>query len=543
MTGCFSFCDAIERAFKYGFKRSGLQPVTIDLKDGTVVHFWVSKTRPETKPNLLLIHGLGASAIWQWYDVARRLSPHFNLFIPDLVFFGQSSSTRPERSDVFQAQTLMRALEAQSVKRFSLVGLSYGGFVGYRMASMYGDAVERVVICCAAVCVEEKDMRDGVFTVSDLDEASKILVPESVKRLRELMGYIFYKPALPRMVPPCLLRDFIDHVNSSMALREIMSVLKNLSLEPEEKIKSVQKIEHEIRESCSSLVAEVESKKPHKSTQKPKGRSTRSCGHWYVRHRACVVCKSKVDKREGRAFDYLVQGLQLSHEAVALTKRFTTRSSCLKERKLHLVLDLDHTLLHCTQVSRLSKAEKYLLRESREDLRKMEVGEDSTEYLTKLRPFVHDFLMEANEMFTMYAYTMGSRDYAKALLELIDPEGDYFEDRVITADDSPFVKTLDLVLAEERGVVIVDDTRSVWTHHKSNLVEISKYNYFRDDGQQDSKPYSEEKIDESEDDGALANVLKLLKELHSGFFRVKKDQLESQDVRLLLQKIDSKLLK
>ncbi|KAG2254728.1 hypothetical protein Bca52824_084864 [Brassica carinata] len=178
MTGCFSFSEVIERTYKSGFKRSGLRPVTIDLKDGTVVHFWVSKTRLESKPNLLLIHGLGASAIWQWYDVARRLSPHFNLFIPDL--------------------TLMRALEAQSVKRFSLVGLSYGGFVGYRMAAMYGDAVEKVVICCAAV-------------VSDLEEAAKILVPESVKKLRELIGYIFYKPALARLVPPCLLHDFIEH--------------------------------------------------------------------------------------------------------------------------------------------------------------------------------------------------------------------------------------------------------------------------------------------------------------------------------------------
>ncbi|VVA97538.1 unnamed protein product [Arabis nemorensis] len=173
----------------------------------------------------------------------------------------------------------------------------------------------------------------------------------------------------------------------------------------------------------------------------------------------------------------------------------------------------------------------------------MDVGEDSTEFLTKLRPFVREFLKEASKMFTMYAYTMGSRDYAKALVELIDPTGVYFEDRVITKEDNPYAKTLDLVLAEERGVVIVDDTASVWTHHKSNLVEISKYNYFRDNGPQGSKPYSEEKSDESESDGGLANVLKLLKEVHSGFFRVKKDQLESQDVRLLLKGINFKLVK
>lgn len=91
--------------------------------------------------------------------------------------------------------------------------------MGYRMAAMLGDAVERVVICCAAVCMEENDMRDGgVFKVSDIDEASKILVPESVEKLRELMGFVFYKPflALAKLVPTYVLHDFIEYVSSKL---------------------------------------------------------------------------------------------------------------------------------------------------------------------------------------------------------------------------------------------------------------------------------------------------------------------------------------
>ncbi|KAL0724342.1 hypothetical protein Bca4012_038941 [Brassica carinata] len=231
MASSFTFSGAIEKTYKSGFKKSGLQSVIIDVNDETKVHFWVSRTRVESKPNLLLIHGLGPSAIWQWYKVARRLSPHFNLFIPDLVIFGGSSTSRPERTDVFQAQTLMQALDNQSVTRFSLVGLSYGGFVGYRMAAMFGKAVERVVICCAAVCMEENDMRDGgVFKVSDIDEASKILVPESVEKLRELMGFIFYKPflALAKLVPTSVLHDFIEHVLTRDNMEEKREMIKNL---------------------------------------------------------------------------------------------------------------------------------------------------------------------------------------------------------------------------------------------------------------------------------------------------------------------------
>ncbi|CAN6997351.1 unnamed protein product [Brassica oleracea var. botrytis] len=141
-------------------------------------------------------------------------------------------------------------------------------------------------------------------------------------------------------------------------------------------------------------------------------------------------------------------------------------------------------------------------------------------------------------MFTMYAYTMGNRDYSKFILDVIDPKQIYFGERVITRDESPYMKTLDLVLAHERGVVIVDDTRDVWPDHKRNLIEISRYKHFRMNNSRHSKPYSEEKTDESESSGGLADVSKLLKEVHCEFFRVANEkEFESKDVRLLLQEI------
>ncbi|CAN8258755.1 unnamed protein product, partial [Cochlearia groenlandica] len=267
--------------------------------------------------------------------------------------------------------------------------------------------------------------------------------------------------------------------------------------------------------------------------------SSTNCGHWYARYGVCRSCKSTVDKSQGRSFDYLLHGLQLSHVAVSLTKSLTTKLSCLNKKKLHLVLDLDHTLLHTTKVPRLSESEKYLLEEagSREDLHRLSCKGDPMDYLTKLRPFVRGFLREASELFTMYVYTKGNREYAGNILDMIDPSRVYFGNRVITRDESPHNKTLDLVLADERRVLIVDDTRDVWTDHKSNLVEISKYNYFRMKRSDSKATYSEEKTDESESHGGLADVLKLLKEVHSEFFEADEEKMDTMDVRLLLQNI------
>ncbi|CAL9243506.1 unnamed protein product [Arabidopsis halleri] len=298
-----------------------------------------------------------------------------------------------------------------------------------------------------------------------------------------------------------------------------MSVMQqNLSLEPKSKRR---KIDSEINSSSSS--------------------SSNNCGHFFVRYGICCNCRSNVERHGGRAFDYLVDGLELSDVAVKVIKRVTTQITCFYDKKLHLVLDLDHTLLHTVMVSNLSKEETYLIGEadSREDLWKFNGGY-SSEFLIKLRPYVHEFLKEANEMFSMYVYTMGDRDYAKNVLKLIDPEKIYFGHRVITRNESPYIKTLDLVLADECGVVIVDDTPHVWPDHKRNLLEITKYNYFSDKTRRDvkyTKSYAEEKRDEGRNDGSLANVLKVIKEVYEGFFSggVEKElDIDSKDVRLLL---------
>lgn len=207
----FSLISLRNWCIRSTFLNSGLRPTTTDLGDGTVIHCWVPKTRQESKPNLLLIHGIGANAMWQWAEVVGRLTPHFNVYVPDLVFFGNSYTTRPERTESFQAECLMRLMEALCVKgRLRVVGLSYGGFVAYSMAVQFKDVVERLVIGCAAVCMEEKDIVEGRFKVVDVEAAADILLPQTPEKLKELMSFTLFNP--PRFLPTCFLLDFIHEM-------------------------------------------------------------------------------------------------------------------------------------------------------------------------------------------------------------------------------------------------------------------------------------------------------------------------------------------
>ncbi|KAI8536274.1 hypothetical protein RHMOL_Rhmol10G0244300 [Rhododendron molle] len=208
MGNCISFTALQDWWLKQCFSRAGLKSTTTDLGDGTVMHCWVPKSHKPTKPTMLLIHGIGANAMWQFNEFISPLCSQFNVYVPDLVFFGNSYTTRPDRTEAFQAQCVMRAMETYGVQRMHVVGLSYGGFVAYSIAVQFPGAVDRLVIAAAGVCMEETDLDGGLFQVRSADEAIAILLPQKPEKLRELMQFTFYKPV--KILPSCFLNDFIE---------------------------------------------------------------------------------------------------------------------------------------------------------------------------------------------------------------------------------------------------------------------------------------------------------------------------------------------
>ncbi|XP_027161243.1 pimeloyl-[acyl-carrier protein] methyl ester esterase-like isoform X3 [Coffea eugenioides] len=225
MAGGISFTASADWLHRYFFAYAGLKSVTTDFGDGTVMHCWVPKTAEPSKPNLLLLHGFGANAMWQYREHLRHLVPRFNTYVPDLLFFGESSTKSPERTEEFQAQCVMKLMELHGVQKMNLVGISYGGFVGYSMAVQFPEAIEKLVLCSTGVCSEEKDMEKGLFPIPDLDEAAEVLVPQTPDKLQELFNLTFVKPV--KRVPSCFLTDFID-VMCTDHVKEKRELIKNI---------------------------------------------------------------------------------------------------------------------------------------------------------------------------------------------------------------------------------------------------------------------------------------------------------------------------
>ncbi|WZZ11021.1 hypothetical protein YC2023_096942 [Brassica napus] len=215
-----------------------LRPVTVDLDDGeTTVHFWISGHRRISRPNLVMLHGYGGNSKWQFVHQVSDLSKSFNLFIPDLVFFGKSYTKNADRSVEIQARSIAGGLKKLGCDgtgrgRISVYSISYGGFVAYKMAEMWPEMMEKLVIVSSGVGFTQQE-KTAEMTKHGRDCCSKMLVPKTPMDLRMLVkistntGLVFVD-----WIPDFILSQFIA-VMYEKNRQELLELAKNL-LEREE---------------------------------------------------------------------------------------------------------------------------------------------------------------------------------------------------------------------------------------------------------------------------------------------------------------------
>ncbi|KAD4889405.1 hypothetical protein E3N88_21478 [Mikania micrantha] len=186
-----------------------LSPCTVDLDDcQTSMHIWAPNHRRCNKPNLVMVHGYGGNSKWQFVLQVAQLTRRFNIYIPDLVFFGKSQSTRSERTDTFQAKCVCDGMKKLGVDRFSAYGLSYGGYVVYRMAEMEEEMVEKVVIVSSGIVYTE-DQKSELLKKLDGRNVVDVLVPDKPEDIRMLCRISMYKFDIGKLIPDFFLRGFI----------------------------------------------------------------------------------------------------------------------------------------------------------------------------------------------------------------------------------------------------------------------------------------------------------------------------------------------
>ncbi|CAI0470693.1 unnamed protein product [Linum tenue] len=215
----FKFFTAVaDTLFSLYFASCSMLPCTVDLdadssSAATTVHFWIPGHRKSTRPALVLIHGFGANSRWQFYYQVRHLSKHFNLYVPDLLFFGRSYSENPDRSIEFQAGCVAAGLRKLGLERYSVVGLSYGGYVAYRMAEVDVAAVEKVVIISSGIHYTEEQKEEQMRRIGG-EGIRDLLLPKKPGDVRKMIKLALYKSRRYNLAPDFVLQGFIGISNN-----------------------------------------------------------------------------------------------------------------------------------------------------------------------------------------------------------------------------------------------------------------------------------------------------------------------------------------
>lgn len=240
---------------------------------------------------------------------------------------------------------------------------------------------------------------------------------------------------------------------------------------------------------------------------------------------------SERESPKNMMLNYIHHGLEVSKTEMERAKR-KTKEQALERRKLLLVLDLDHTLLHSTRMVDVDEEDAiklHSLLQAQEEQYQTEGTPPVLFHLghmgmwTKFRPGVREFLENAKKKFDLHVFTMGDKSYAAEMASLLDPTGALFSGRVASSSDadSTMMKDLDVLLGSDDMMVILDDTVGVWPKHKANVIQMKRYLYFPADGKKfgcAGTSYMEVGGDEDPDHGALMCALHVLDQAHEMFF-------------------------
>jgi pimeloyl-ACP methyl ester carboxylesterase len=189
-------------------ERMGLESTTLH-QDALDLHYYRSKDPPAERP-LLILHGFGGDGLTNWAGQLDALASDRPLLLPDLLWFGQSTSDADPglRS---QAEAMVALLDAEEVPRADIMAISYGGFVAFGMMEIAPERIGRLILV---------DTPGPLFSASDVSDLVRghgverpadLFVPEAPEDLQALFSAVMvHPPKLPEKVWSALYESYFQ---------------------------------------------------------------------------------------------------------------------------------------------------------------------------------------------------------------------------------------------------------------------------------------------------------------------------------------------
>lgn len=105
------------------------------------------------------------------------------------------------------------------------------------------------------------------------------------------------------------------------------------------------------------------------------------------------------------------------------------------------------------------------------------------EHVVKLRPGLLSFLQDLSQRYDLFIYTHGTRLYAEQIAKIIDPNGSFFQHRIVARTDMPDMRHKSLKLlfpsCDDSMILVLDDRIDVWKENEGNVFLIEPFHFFK----------------------------------------------------------------
>lgn len=152
---------------------------TLIKTSNAVIHIHYSKDN--TKPYLLMLHGMGANARTNWGSQVKTLSKQFNLILPDLIYFGESTSSSNNYSIELQVEQIHEAILKLGINsKLNVMGFSYGGLTAAMYNQLHHDDVLKLIIIDGPVKFYSGQLADSLANLVGVKTIKNVIVPPTI---------------------------------------------------------------------------------------------------------------------------------------------------------------------------------------------------------------------------------------------------------------------------------------------------------------------------------------------------------------------------
>jgi len=189
--GCSALVRRSDAYLERRFETHGLSLYRAEI-DGAVLEYWLGGSGAP----LVFLHGFGPPAHWQWPGQVVDFVDDYRIIVPNLLWFGDSIDRAPHFELDRQAEIIAALLEQLDARNATIVGISYGGFVAYRLAVLQPHRVGSLVLVGSPAGVYDRTDYEQMLAHHGVDDAVELFVPSDGDGVERLLRLAYWREPL-----------------------------------------------------------------------------------------------------------------------------------------------------------------------------------------------------------------------------------------------------------------------------------------------------------------------------------------------------------